>query len=167
VKEMDYKEIFPQVLDKIIEGAFLVVKAGDLVNVMTIGWALFGFVWRRPIMMIAVRESRYTFKIIEKADSFSVSIPLADMAQEIKFCGTKSGRDVNKFRECNFSIKEARKIHGPILDIPGYHYECKIIYKNVMDPLFIDKDLEYLYATDDHHTLYFGEIVACQLLESA
>ncbi len=124
MKEVNYKEIFPLVLDKIIEGVLLVVRAGDLVNVMTIGWALFGFVWRRPIMMIAVRESRYRFKIIEKVDSFSVCIPSSDMPQEIKCCGTKSGRDVNKFRECNFLITEAQKINSPILDIPGYHYEC-------------------------------------------
>ncbi len=165
MKNVDYQDIFQLSMKRIKDGAFLVVQSGDRTNVMTIGWALFGYVWRKPITMVAVRKTRYTFGIIEEGDSFTVSVPTGDMTKEIQFCGTKSGRDFDKFRECNLSKRKAQKVDTPILDIPGYHYECRIILKSAMDPSFLAQDLEHLYPAKDYHTLYFGEIMACYLTE--
>jgi len=75
---------------------------------MTIGWATIGHVWRKSIIMVAARLSRHTFSIIETAEDFTVSIPSSDMKKEIMFCGTKSGRDYNKFKECNFKISDSQ-----------------------------------------------------------
>ncbi len=165
MKDVDYEAVAPAVMKGIKDGAFLVVQAGDRVNVMTIGWAMFGYVWQKPIMMVAVRNSRFTFSIIEEADSFTVSVPTGNMDKEINFCGTKSGRNVDKLGECSLSTIKARAINSPILDIPGYHYECRIIYKGAMDPRFLSKDLGRLYPMKDYHTLYFGEILSCYLRE--
>ncbi|MDP2940080.1 MAG: flavin reductase family protein [Candidatus Omnitrophota bacterium] len=161
MRHLNYQSIAKQVMKQISDkGAFLVVKAGKL-NVMTIGWALIGFVWRKPMMMIVVRDSRYTFEIIEKADSFSVNVPSKNMDKELEFCGTKSGRNIDKFKECNLKTLKAQKITSPILDIPGVHYECKIVYKTKMEPKFLTKEYEYLYPNKDYHTMYFGEILGC------
>jgi flavin reductase (DIM6/NTAB) family NADH-FMN oxidoreductase RutF len=165
MKEVDYQAVTPLIMKRIKDGAFLVAQAGDRVNVMTIGWTAFGYVWRKPLMMVAVRNSRFTFGIIEDGDSFTVSFPTGDMIKEIDFCGTKSGRDFDKFRECDLSTTKARRVSSPILDIPGYHYECTILYKSPMDPGFLAKELETLYPTKDYHTLYFGEIMSCYLTE--
>ena len=129
---------------------------------MIIGWAAFGIVWRKPIMMVAVRLSRHTFGIIEAAKDFTVTVPAGGMEKEIAFCGSKSGRDVDKFRKCNLETLGGRKVATPVIKIPGLHYECKIIYKSAMDPANFDKGLDAsLYPEKDYHTLYFGEIVAC------
>ena len=165
MKEVDYQAVAPMIMNRIKDGAFLVAQAGDRVNVMTIGWATFGYVWRKPIMMIAVRKTRFTFSIIEEADSFTVSFPTGDMKKEIDFCGTKSGRDFDKFRECDLSTTKPHGVSSPILDIPGYHYECRIICKTPMDPRFVAEDVENLYPMKDYHTLYFGEIMSCYLTE--
>ena len=165
MKDVDYQAVAPTVMKRIEDGAFLVAQAGDRINVMTIGWAMFGHVWRKPTMMVAVRNSRFTFGIIEEGDSFTVSVPTGNMDKEINFCGTKSGRDVDKFGQCSLSTTKARAINSPILDIPGYHYECRIIYKSAMEPPFLSKDLERLYPMKDYHTLYFGEILSCYLRE--
>ncbi len=161
MKAIDYQDISQSFLNKIKEGAFLIVQAGDRANVMTIGWALLGYIWRKPVMMVAVRKTRFTFTIIEDGDSFAVSVPTGDMAKEIQFCGTKSGRDFNKFEECNLQKLEPQKISSPMLAIPGYHFECRIIFKSPMDPKFLADDLEHIYPEKDYHTLYFGEILAC------
>ncbi len=79
---------------QIMEGAFLTVKVGTELNTMTIGWATIGFAWRKPILMVMVRNSRHTFSIIEKAADYTVSAPNGNMKKAIAFCGTKSGRDV-------------------------------------------------------------------------
>jgi flavin reductase (DIM6/NTAB) family NADH-FMN oxidoreductase RutF len=161
MNEVDYMEVAQEAMEKIKKGVFLTVQAGDALNTMTIGWATLGFVWRRPIMMVAVRDSRHTFTIIEKAVDFTVSVPLHPMKDEIMFCGTKSGRDVDKLAECNLKTREARQVNSPIIDVPGIHFECCIVYKNAMDPRFLIEEYEKVYPEKDYHTLYFGEIMEC------
>src|SRR3989339_1630213 len=100
MKDVDCMNVAKDSIDKIKEGAFLTVKSGNALNTMTIGWATFGFVWRKPIMMVAVRSSRHTFGIIETAKDFTVTVPAGDMRKEIAFCGSKSGRNVDKFKTC-------------------------------------------------------------------
>ena len=165
MKDFHYQEVAPQILKKIEEGAFLVVKGKERVNVMTIGWAMLGIVWRRPIMMVAVRTSRFTHALIEEADSFTVSVPTGTMKKEINFCGSESGRRWDKFKECKLTTGPARKVSTPVLTLPGYHFECRIVYKNPMDPKLLIPDLESIYPAKDYHGLYFGEIVASYLTE--
>ncbi len=162
MKPVDYMQVAESAMKQISgKGAFLVVKSGDKINVMTIGWALIGFVWRKPMMMVVVRDTRYTFGLIEQADSFSVNIPSRDMKKELKFCGTKSGKNLDKFREGNLKTLQAQKIESPILDIAGVHFECKIVYKSAMNPQFLTPEYAHLYPNQDYHTMYFGEIQAC------
>ena len=157
-----YLEQTDQIMERIKKGAFLTVKAGDAVNTMTMGWATIGYIWRKPIFMIAVRDSRYTFTLIEKTDNFAVTIPATnDYNKAVAFCGTKSGREVDKFQECSLKTKPSQHIDSPVIDIPGIHYECRIIYKSAMDSAFLDVNLNALYPDKDYHTLYFGEILAC------
>ena len=142
-------------------GAFLTVAAKRQTNVMTIGWALVGILWQKSVMMVAVRNSRHTFDLIEEADSFTVSVPTKDLKKELELCGTMSGRAVDKFKECKLATGKAKKVSSPVLEIPGYHYECRRLYKSALDPTMMDKTLDDLYPKKDYHTLYFGEIVAC------
>ena len=161
MKDVDSMEVAEKAMNQIKKGVFLTVQAGDVLNTMTIGWATIGFVWRKPIFMVAVRDSRYTFGIIEKAADFTVSIPSGDMHEEIMFCGTESGRNVDKFKKCNLEITDSRQAISPIIKAPGLHFECKIVYKSAMDPTHLIKEYESLYPEKDYHTLYFGEILEC------
>ncbi len=162
MKELKYMSIADEVVRKIKRGAFLTVKAAAGLNTMTIGWATFGFIWQKPIMMVAVRPTRYTFGIIEKAADFTVTIPSGDMLKETTFCGTKSGRDVDKFKECNLKTAGGQKVASPIIEVPGIHLECKIVFKSAMDPTFLDQSYDRaMYPQKDYHTLYFGEILSC------
>ncbi len=161
MKEMDYLSVAEDVMDKVKKGVFLTVKTGDRLNTMTIGWATVGLCWKRPVFMVAVRDSRHTFTIIEDAADFTVSIPAADMHKEIMYCGTKSGRDKDKFKQCGLSVADGRTVTSPIIDVPGLHFECRIVYKSAMDPANMTPDFESIYPAKDYHTLYFGEISAC------
>ena len=165
MKEVDYLSVAEDAMNKIKKGAFLTVKAGERLNTMTIGWATVGVCWRKPIFMVAVRDTRHTFTIIEDGADFTVSIPAADMQKEIMYCGTKSGRDVDKFAECSLAVADGHTVSSPIIDVPGLHFECRIVYKSAMDPAHLIPDLEPLYKHKDYHTLYFGEITACYQTE--
>jgi len=160
-RDVDFMAVYKSVMSQIKEGAFLTVKAGEALNTMTIGWATIGFTWRKPIMMVMVRNSRHTFSLIEKAADFTVSVPSGDLQKALAFCGTKSGRDVDKFKECALMTASSRQVISPIIEIPGIHFECRIVYKNAIDPAQLSRDYEPLYPEKDYHTLYFGEIQAC------
>jgi flavin reductase (DIM6/NTAB) family NADH-FMN oxidoreductase RutF len=161
MKDVDYLSVTEAAINKIKNGAFLTVKADDRLNTMTIGWAAVGLCWKKPIFMIAVRDSRYTYTIIEKGADFTVTIPSGDMRKEIMYCGTKSGRDKDKFAECRLATAAGRKVSSPVIDVPGLHFECRIVYKSAMDPANMAAGMEALYPQKDYHTLYFGEILAC------
>jgi flavin reductase (DIM6/NTAB) family NADH-FMN oxidoreductase RutF len=159
---VDYMSVAEDTINKIKGGAFLTVKSADMLNTMTIGWATFGVVWSKPIMMVAVRSSRHTFGIIEAAKDFTVTVPAGDMHKEIAFCGSKSGQNVDKFKMCKLETTDSRQVASPVIKTQGRHYECKIIYKSAMDPVHLEKDYDAsLYPKKDYHTLYFGEIQAC------
>jgi flavin reductase (DIM6/NTAB) family NADH-FMN oxidoreductase RutF len=162
MKDLNYMSIAEDAINKIKKGAFLTVKAADALNVMTIGWATFGFIWQKPVMMVAVRCTRHTFGIIEKALDFTVTIPSGDMSKATAFCGSKSGKDVDKFKMCKLETADGRNVASPIIKVPGIHYECKIVYKSAMNPAHLDKNYDKtLYPLKDYHTHYFGEIQAC------
>ena len=162
VQNRKYLEQADKLMERIKQGAFLTVQADGTVNTMTIGWATIGYIWQRPIFMIAVRDSRYTFTLLEKTDNFTMTIPTGnDYNKALAYCGTKSGRDGDKFKECKLLPIKAQTTQSPIIDIPGVHYECRIVYKSAMDNAFLDGALEKLYPQKDYHTLYFGEILAC------
>jgi flavin reductase (DIM6/NTAB) family NADH-FMN oxidoreductase RutF len=161
LKKMDYMAVAEGAMSRIREGAFLTVKAEDVINTMTIGWAAIGYVWGKPIFMVAVRDSRHTFGIIEKAVDFTVSVPMTEMRDAIMFCGTKSGRDHDKFKACGLKLLKAQKTVTPVIQTPGLHFECRIVFKAPMDPSHLAADFEMLYPQKDYHTLYFGEILDC------
>ena len=161
MKKCDPLAVSETLTTRIQKGAFLTVKAGEAANVMTIGWGLVGFIWQRSVFMVAVRNSRHTFSIIEKASDFTVCVPTGDMKDALMFCGTKSGRDMDKFKACGLVPAAAQQTVSPILKLPGIHLECLIRFKAAMDPAYLDDALENLYPAKDYHTLYFGEIAAC------
>lgn len=145
-----------------INGAFL--TGGDLnnANTMTISWGSVGFMWRRPVFMALVRESRYTNEFLKSGETFTVSIPYDDkLKEELQICGSTSGRDVNKEELANIKFIKSKSVETPVIEGCNRYYECKILYKNKMDLNNFDKDLaEQFYKGENiGHILYFGEII--------
>lgn len=163
--DFDYKLNLSEALNSLEKrGAFLTVKDNDgRTNTMTIGWGNIGYEWGRPVFTVLVRKSRYTYELIENAKDFTVSIPLDDnMKKELAFCGSKSGRDYDKFKECSLDVKESKMVKSPAIGNCQMIYECKIVYKQAMDPQLLDEELNSKwYNSGDYHTIYYGEIVNC------
>lgn len=167
INKIKFNEYSTEALEQLRKGAFLTVKDENEVNTMTIGWGSISVVWNKPIFMVAVRYSRHTYNLIEKAKEFTVSIPLNnDLKKELAYCGSKSGRDVNKFEECNLTLLEGQKISTPVIEECELHYECKVVYQQAMEPATLDEGLKNrFYSNNDYHVLYFGEIVDSYLIE--
>jgi len=168
MKEIDCSQLSEQIIEQLKKGAFLTVKDknGNL-NTMTIGWGSLGYMWFRPVFTVMVRLSRYTYKLIENSDEFTVSFPLkGQLAKALEICGTKSGRDINKFKECNLTLQKSQNIETPVIAECDLHLECKIVYKQLMDSMFMSEEIEKVYgAGKDYHVLYYGEILSCNAKE--
>lgn len=163
MQEVKFNKYLEEVYDHVPQGAFLTVKNKQEVNTMTIGWVSIGIIWGLPIMQVLVRGSRHTFQLIESTDEFSTSFVFDDsMEEELNFCGTKSGRNFNKFEECNLEKIPAQKINTPVIGNCDLHYECKIKYKTPLNKRNLSLDIiDSSYKDDDLHTIYFGEILNC------
>src|SRR6056297_951962 len=113
---INYQEVSPKLIEGLNKGVFLTTSHNNEHNTMTIGWATIGRVWNKPGLMVAVRFSRHTYNLLEASKEFTVSIPKeGSMSEELSFCGTKSGRDVDKFSECELNTENAKKVNVPIL----------------------------------------------------
>ncbi|MFO7819160.1 MAG: flavin reductase family protein [Halanaerobacter sp.] len=164
MKEVEYNQYAEEALEGLANGgAFLTVKTEDELNTMTIGWGSISYMWGRPVFIAMVRDSRYTYELIEQTNQFTVSIPFADaMKEELIFCGSKSGRDYDKFEEAGLDISPAENVKSPLIKGCNLHYECELKFKQEMEPDKLDPALdEEWYSSEGYHTLYFGEIVAC------
>ena len=161
MQEIMYNQYSKQVLDGLTKGAFLNVSHEGKDNTMTIGWGSLGFVWKKPVIMVMVRYSRHTYRMIDGAGEFTVSIPFGDeFKKELAFCGTRSGREVNKFDSCNLPSVRAHKVNAPLIDGCDLHYECKVVYKQAMEPGVIEPGIdEKFYKNNDFHVMFYGEIL--------
>lgn len=159
--EMKYNENLEAVTDQLSKGAFLTVSDGSNINTMTIGWANIGIIWNKPVMMVMVRKSRHTYDIIKNAQDFTVSLPLnMDLKKALVYCGSYSGRDVDKIEASKLSLKKSNRVISPIISQCDMHYECKIVHSQDLAPENLDNNIkERFYINEDYHVLYFGEIM--------
>jgi len=154
-------------LEQLRIGAFFTTKVGDKVNTMTIAWGGINIVWNKPLFVAYVRFSRDSHEMVEKSCEFTISVPLKkDMRKALAYCGTKSGRDVNKIKEMNLTLAPGRVVETPVLSDCELHYECKVIYKLPMEHGLIPQDVkERYYRHDDYHMIYYGEIVDSYIIK--
>ena len=168
VNAFDYAGDICKALKK---GILLTTKIGDKVNTMTIGWGHVGIVWGRPVFVAYVRETRHTRQMLDACQEFTVNVPVGEYDSFILgFCGTKSGRDVNKIEAMNLHLEQSDVVAVPgIRELP-LTLECKVIYKQKQDLSAIPEDvLERYYPADesgfqDYHYVYYGQIVNSYLI---
>ena len=164
MKQISFDQYAPQVLQQLPKGAFLTVSHDGRDNTMTIGWGSLGVIWGKPVFSVLVRPSRFTFGLLESSGEFTVSVPLTDMSKALGICGSKSGRDIDKFAEAELQKLPGIKISTPVIGGAGLHYECKVLFKQPMNPALLDPAINAAsYSSGDYHTIYYGLIEASWL----
>jgi flavin reductase (DIM6/NTAB) family NADH-FMN oxidoreductase RutF len=82
------------------------------------------------------------------------------MKEALDFCGTKSGKDIDKFTKLAFTPIKSHSIKAPYINECPVHFECKIIYRDDLEPGAINERVEdEVYPNKNMHMLYFGEIL--------
>ncbi|MBI5211004.1 MAG: flavin reductase family protein [Elusimicrobia bacterium] len=142
-------------------GAFLTVEGpGGKPNVMTIGWACLGVLWGEPVMEVLVRPSRHTFGLMEKAKHFSVSAPLGKLQKKLAFCGSRSGRDIDKIEACGLRVSPGVTKGVSVVEGCDLYYECELVHKTQVVKENLRKDfIKRYYEGEDFHTIFAGRIV--------
>ncbi len=156
---MKFTENLSEAMEKLhTGGAFLTSRDGDKINTMTISWGNIGFEWNMPIFVTLVRDSRYTKEFIDSAGRFTVTVPTdASMKSALAYCGSRSGRDVDKFAECKLEATEDAAIV-----CPSIVYVCEVVYSQRMDLSNFPKLAGAQYSSGDIHTMYYGKIVVAR-----
>ena len=133
--------------------------ADGAANVMTIGWGLYGWFYHgRPVVAVAVRPACHTFKLLDEVGEFVLGVPRDALAEAVAFCGEKSGRDVDKFKETGLTAVASVHLAAPSIAECPINIECRIYHKE-RPPHFILTPEHREQPVEAQHTIYFAEVV--------
>lgn len=136
-------------------------------NTMTVSWGFFGIMWNKPIAMVVVRPTRFTYEFMEKYETFTLSAFDKKHKKDLSLLGTRSGRDGDKIAETSLTVAPSSTVAAPTFEEAELIIECRKIYYDDFKPEnFIDPALEKNYAANDYHRMYIGEISRIEGLES-
>ena len=134
-------------------------KTTGLVNTMTASWGCAGILWNKPVGICFVRPQRYTFEFTEASDTLTLSFFTEDYRKALQYCGTHSGRDVDKFAETGLSLSHTPD-GTPYIAEARLVLVCRKLYADdLREGAFIDPALLSNYKEKDYHRFYICEIM--------
>mgnify|MGYP000509048779 FL=1 len=94
-------------------------------NVFTVAWT--GILnTQPPVTYISVRPERYSYGLIKESGEFAVNLATEQLVRAVDYCGVKSGRNTDKFKDTGFSVQEAWELRCPILVQSPVNIECRV-----------------------------------------
>jgi len=99
-------------------------KAGKA-NVITLAWSMPVSI-NPPIVVMSIASKRYSHRLIEETKEFVVNVPTMDIVRETLFCGRRSGRRYDKFKETRLTLLPAKMVKPPIIKECVAHLECRL-----------------------------------------
>lgn len=160
LNQIDVRKAGGDVFSRIGE-QWMLITAGtpERCNTMTASWGGLGVLWGGPVATIYVRPQRYTYEFLERSDSFTLSFLPEQYRKELGLCGSKSGREVDKFQACGFTVA-AGAGNAPYIEQAELVLVCRKLYWQDMDPShFLDPSIEETWYQNDYHRMYIGAIV--------
>lgn len=105
-------------------------REGEKPNIITVAWA--GNVCSSPAMLsISVRKERYSYAILKETGEFVVNLTNRKLAYATDWCGVRSGKDYDKFKEMHLTPLESRFVSAPGIAESPVNIECKV--RNVLE----------------------------------
>ena len=161
------------ILKALPRGILLTSEAEDCVNAMTIGWGTLGIEWEVPIFAAYVRTNRFTHELIERTGEFTICAPYGELsktaAKALAFCGSKSGRDVDKLAKVGLHTVEAEIVRPPAIKEFPLTLECRVVFSQVQPIKEISGRFSKFYventAHSEPHVAYYGEILKAYIIE--
>ncbi|MBM6924469.1 flavin reductase family protein [Pseudoflavonifractor phocaeensis] len=160
-----FEKIDPKALDQnvfsLIGDQWMLITAGteDECNTMTASWGGLGVLWGKPVATVYIRPQRYTLEFVEREDTFTLCFFGEEYRKALALCGSKSGRDIDKVKECGFTVATAEG--APYFEEADLVLVCRKAYWQDMDPThFLDEEIDgKWYPQKDYHRIFIGEIL--------
>ncbi len=94
-------------------------------NIITVAWT--GTVCSDPAMLyISVRPERHSYHMLRETGEFVVNLTTKKLTRAADYCGVRSGRDVDKWKEMNLTPGKAQKVCAPIIEESPVNLECRV-----------------------------------------
>jgi len=94
-------------------------------NLFTVAWT--GTVCSDPPMVsISVRPERYSYSMIREMGEFVINLTTKELAFATDYCGVRSGREVNKWKEMHLTPVPGRTVKAPLVQESPVNIECKV-----------------------------------------
>ena len=143
MKKTELKTLASENAFDLIGKEWMLVTAGnkEKLDMMTASWGGIGWLWNRPVAFIFIRPERYTHDFIERENRLTLSFYKEEYRGILQFCGTKSGRDVDKVKETG--LKPIQLESGAMTFAEArLTLDCRRIFKSPMaEANFIDKSI--------------------------
>lgn len=106
----------------------VMVTSGDIekeCNIMTVAWT--GILNTNPAMCyISVRPERYSYHLIQESGEFVINLTNEELVYATDWCGVKSGKDVDKFKEMQLTKERANYVKCPLIKESPVAIECRV-----------------------------------------
>lgn len=100
-------------------------RPGETPNIITVAWA--GTICSDPAMVsISVRKERYSHSIIEETGEFVINLVTKDLVKATDFCGVRSGKDLDKFKETGLTAEASEKVSAMRIAESPVNIECVV-----------------------------------------
>ncbi|MBO5313506.1 MAG: flavin reductase [Clostridia bacterium] len=144
--------------ERVAKSALLTVaKPSGEMNTMTVSWGGSGILWGKEVCFVFVRPERYTFEFCESGRVMSLSFFGEERHQTLSYCGTKSGREVDKFKECD--LKYTMENGACIFDDAQLTIVMEKMYEQELSPdSFVSDAPKSFYTSGGYHKMYICEI---------
>ncbi|MDE6313681.1 MAG: flavin reductase family protein [Lachnospiraceae bacterium] len=94
-------------------------------NIITIAWA--GTVCTNPPMVsISVRPERFSYHMLKETGEFVINLTTEELCYAADYCGVRSGRNVDKFKEMNLTPIPGSQVSAPMIAESPVNIECKV-----------------------------------------
>lgn len=159
-----FKQVDPKTLDfnvfSAIGDQWMLITAGTLehCNTMTASWGGLGILWGSPMAIAYIRPQRYTKEFVDAQEYFTLSFFSEEHRKQLALCGSKSGRDVDKVKECGFTVA-AGEGNAPYFEQADLVFVCRKRMVQKMEEDLIPADVREKWYDGDYHFMYWGEIV--------
>ena len=140
---------------------WMLITAGtpERLNTMTASWGGLGVLWGAPAATCYIRPQRYTKEFVDREEYFTLSFLGEEHRKALRLCGSRSGREADKVKECGSTVKAA-ECGAPYFEEAELVLVCRKRFAQPMDPDRIPQEIkDKWYPQKDYHTMYIGEII--------
>lgn len=160
-----YKSIAPDKIPgniiKLLRDDWMLITAGNdrQFNMMTAGWGGLGMMFGKPVAFCFIAPTRFTYQLMEKNDTYTLSFYTEAYRDALKICGSKSGKSTDKVKETGLTpitTPSGSKAFSEAWMI----IECrKTVAQSITPEAITNAALKEEWSTKQLYKMFVGEIV--------